>query len=238
MRRVAHRRLPLGPARDPGPGTPPAGDRAAPRPSRGAREHNLRNVTVEDPARALRLRHRCQRLGEVDARARRAASSARAEGERLAAAAGQAQEADRLGADRQGDRHRPIADRAHPAVEPRHVHRRVRPHPQAVRAGARGARPRLPAGPVLVQRPRRAVRELRRRRPDQDRDALPARRLRDVRGVQGAQVQPRDARGEVQGPHDRRRPGDERRRGARVLREHPADPPAHADAGRRRARAT
>ena len=82
---------------------------------------------------------------------------------------------------------------------------------------------RLPARAVLVQRPGRAVRELRRRRPDQDRDALPAGRLRHVRGVQGPAVQPRDARGEVQGPIDRRRARDERRGGARVLPEHPAD---------------
>ena len=94
----------------------------------------------------------------------------------------------------------------------------------------------LPAGPVLVQRAGRPLRELRGRRPDQDRDALPARRVRHVRGLQGAPVQPRDARGEVQGPLDRRRPRDERRGGARVLPEHPADPAAPADAVGRRAR--
>ena len=55
---------------------------------------------------------------------------------------GQAQAHDRLGADRQGHRHRPVADRPDAALEPGHVHGRVRPHPQAVRAGPRGAHPR------------------------------------------------------------------------------------------------
>ena len=47
--------------------------------------------------------------------------------------------------------------------------------------------------------------------------------------MQGPAVQPRDARGEVQGPLDRRRAGDERRRGAGVLPEHPGDRPPPAD---------
>ena len=78
---------------------------------------------------------------------------------------------------------------------------------QVPEAGSAGYQP----GRFSFNVARRAVRELRRRRPDQDRDALPARRVRDVRGVQGQALQPRDARGEVQGPHDRRRPRDERR---------------------------
>ena len=53
---------------------------------------------------------------------------------------------------------------------------------------------------------------------DQDRDALPARRLRAVRGVPGQALQPRDAGGRVQGQVDRRRARDDGRRGARVLR--------------------
>ena len=65
-------------------------------------------------------------------------------------------------------------------------------------------------GPVLVQRERRPLRGLRRRRHDQDRDALPARRLRAVRGVQGRPLQPRHARHHVQ--------GQEHRRGARPVR--------------------
>ena len=79
---------------------------------------------------------------------------------------------------RQGRRRRPVADRAHPAVQPGDLHRGLRPHPQAVRGDHRGEDPRLPAGPVLVQRQGRPLRGLRRRRHDQDRDELPAGRLR------------------------------------------------------------
>ena len=200
----------------------------------GVREHNLQNVTVDVPLGLFVCVTGRERFGQVDARAGRVAPGADAEGVPLSPAAREAQEAPRVGAGRQDRRHRPVADRPDPAVEPRHLHRGLRPRAQALRPGARGEAPRVPTGPLLVQRARRSVRALRRRRPDQDRDALPARRVRHVRGLQGTAVQPRDARGEVQGPVDRRRARDERRRGARVLPAHPADQAAHADALRRR----
>ena len=115
-------------------------------------------------------------------------------------------------APRQGHQHRPVADRPHAAVEPGHLHRRVRPHPQALRPDPGGEDPRLPAGPVLVQRQGRTLRGVRRRRHDQDRDALPAGRLRPVRGVQGRALQPRHARHPLQGPDHRRRAGPARAR--------------------------
>ena len=68
----------------------------------------------------------------------------------------------------------------------------------------RGQGARLPAGPVLVQRQGRPLRGVRRRRHDQDRDELPARRLRAVRGLPRRPVQPRDARGALQGQDHRR----------------------------------
>ena len=61
-------------------------------------------------------------------------------------------------------------------------------------------RARLQARPVQLQRQGRALRNVQRRRPDQDRDALPARRLCDLRGMQRQTLQPRNAGGEVQGP--------------------------------------
>ena len=64
----------------------------------------------------------------------------------------------RARARRQGDPRRPVADRAHPAVQPRDVHRRLRPRPQAVRPDPRGEDARLPAGPVLLQRQGRPLR--------------------------------------------------------------------------------
>ena len=57
-----------------------------------------------------------------------------------------------------------------------------------------------------------------------------------VRDVPRTALQPRDARGAVQGEVDRGRARDVRRGGARVLLEDPEDPPAAADAARRRAR--
>ena len=112
----------------------------------------------------------------------------------------------------------------------------LRPHPRALLAHARVEGARLQAGPLLVQRPRRPLRDVQGRRADQDRDALPARRLRAVRDVQGRAVQPRDARGAVQGQVDRRRARDVGRGGAAVLRQDPEAASAAADAARRRAR--
>ena len=80
-------------------------------------------------------------------------------------------------------------------------------------ARVRGYKP----GPLQLQRQGRPLRELQGRRDPQDRDAVPARRLRPVRGLQGQALQPRGARDPLQGQVDRRRARDDHRRGARVL---------------------
>ena len=59
---------------------------------------------------------------------------------------------------------------------------------------------RLQARPLQLQRQGRPLRGVPGRRPDQDRDALPARRLRHLRRLPRRPLQPRDAGGEVQGP--------------------------------------
>ena len=97
---------------------------------------------------------------------------------RSRAARGRAQADHRPGPARQDHRGRPVADRPHAAVEPGHLHRAVRPDPRPVLQDPGGAGARLQARAVLVQRQGRPLRGLPRRRPDQDRDALPARRLR------------------------------------------------------------
>ena len=76
------------------------------------------------------------------------------------------------------------------------------------------------------------------RRHDQDRDALPARRVRAVRGVQGRPLQPRHARHHVQGQEHRRGARHAVRGGARVLRQPAGDRPPHADAASTSASAT
>ena len=131
---------------------------------------------------------------------------------------------------------RSVADRAHAAIESGDVHRAVRSDPRAVLQDPGGAGPGLQARPVLVQRQGWPLRGVPRRRADQDRDALPARRLRALRAVPRQAVQPGDARGPLQGQDDRRRARDADRGGARVLRAHSEDPPARPGARRRRAR--
>ena len=61
---------------------------------------------------------------------------------------------DGLEADRQGDQHRPVADRADAALEPGHLHGRLRPHPPALREDARrpGRVATSPAGSASTSR--------------------------------------------------------------------------------------
>ena len=199
-----HRPVPGGQALHPGAGAAAPAQRPlaqGPRcPAEQPQEHRRRV-----PARLLRGDHRRVGIGQVDAGQRHPLPGADAEGVPVEDAARAAQRGRRRRAPRQGHRHRPVADRPHAAVQPGHLHRRVRPRPQAVRPDPRGQGARLPAGPLQLQRQRRALRGLRGRRHDQDRDALPARRVRAVRGVQGRPLQPRHARHHVQGPQHRRR---------------------------------
>ncbi len=143
-----------------------------------------------------------------------------------------------LDAARQDHRRRPVADRAHAALQPGHVHRAVRRDPRPLLEDPGGAHPRLQAGPLQLQRQGRALRGLPRRRADQDRDALPARRVRPVRAVPRQALQPRDARSALQEQEHRRRARHARRGGAEVLRAHPEDPPAPGDAATRSGSAT
>ena len=137
---------------------------------------------------------------------------------------------------RQGDQHRPEPHRAHAALQPGHLHRPVGRHPGAVRLHAGGQGARLRAGALLVQRERRPLRGVQGRRPDQDRDALPARHLRALRGVRRRTLQPRDAAGDVPRQEHRRRAGHDGGGGAGVLREHSRHQAQAADAARRGAR--
>ena len=82
---------------------------------------------------------------------------------------------------RQGDRHRSVADRPHPALQPCYLHRQLHPDPRLVRRPARKPGARLQARPLQLQREGRPLRGVPGRRRAQDRDALPARRLRHLR---------------------------------------------------------
>ena len=72
-----------------------------------------------------------------------------------------------------------------PRSNPGDLHRPVHADSRTDGRSAGRARTRLRAGPLLVQRQRRALRSLRRRRRRESRDALPARRLRALRRLHG-----------------------------------------------------
>ena len=57
----------------------------------------------------------------------------------------------------QDHQHRPVADRAHPALQPGDLHEPLRPHPPALLADPRGAGARLQARPLQFQRKRGPV---------------------------------------------------------------------------------
>jgi excinuclease ABC subunit A len=114
----------------------------------------------------------------------------------------------------------------------------LRFHPRPVRAAAGIEGARLRPRALLVQREGRPLRTLPGRRAGQDRDALPARRVREVRRVPRPALQPRDARGPVQGALDRRRARPDGRGGARVLLGGAAAAAQARHAARGRTRAT
>ena len=204
----------------------------------GATGNNLKNVTGEIPVGTFtcitgvsgggKSTFTIETLYKAAARRLNDASDAPAPHERI----------EGLRVLRQGDRHRPEPDRAHAALEPGHLHRRLHRHPRLVRrpAGSQGAR--LRAGPVLVQRQGRALRGLPGRRPDQDRDALPAGRLRHLRRLPGPALQPRDAGDAVPRQVDRRRARHDGRGGGRHVQGRAGDPRQDGDPEAGRASAT
>ncbi len=153
---------------------------------RGARQNNLKNLDVDDSARRFHRRHRRERLRQVDAGQRHPLQGALAAFLRCRRYAGRARSHRRAGADRQGDRHRSVADRPHAALESGDVHAALRRDPQSDGGDAGSAHARLRAGALFVQREGRPLRGVQGRRADQDRDALHARHLREVRCLPAA----------------------------------------------------
>ncbi len=137
---------------------------------------------------------------------------------------------------RQGHRHRPVADRPHPALEPGHLHQAVRPDPRPLHPAARRQGARLQGGPVQLQRRGGPVRGVPGQRLEPPGDGLPRRRLGHLPGLRGEAVQPRDAPRPLQGQEHQRRPGDGRPGGPGALRQRPQDRRDAPDAARRRPR--
>ena len=188
------------------------------------------------PPRHLHVRHRGLRQRQVHADRRYALPRRRAAHVRGAGPARRPRRHRRARVPRQGGGHRPVAHRPHAALQPGHLHRRLRPDPGMVRRAPGGQGARLQAGALLLQRQGRALRGLPGRRPDQDRDALPAGHLRPVRGVQGPTLQPRDPGDPLSQPVHRGRAGDDRGRCHRLLQGGAGDPQQAGDPAARRPR--
>ena len=193
------------------------GRRLARRPRR-PRAQPARTSTSSFPLGCFVVGHRRLRLGQVDPRQRHPAPRADAADLPVQGRARPPQDDRGCRAPRQGHQHRPVADRADAAVEPGDLHRRVRQHPQAVRQTPE-ARCAATSPAASRSTSRAAAARLRGRRDHQDRDALPARRVRPLRGVQGRPLQPRHARHHLQGQEHRRGARPLVRGGARVLRQ-------------------
>ena len=187
---LAHRRVPLRPAHDPGAGeAAPAHSRIVARPARGVGEQPagsrrrhparvLRHASPASPARASRRWSRtCSTAGCGSASASPTACRARAARSRAPSASPTSSWSTR-------------AARHDAARQPRDLPEGLRPHPRLLRAHRDGAPARLHAGDLLVQRRRRALRDLRRRGLREGRDAVPLRRLRDLRRVQRRALPP------------------------------------------------
>ena len=152
----------------------PAGAEGRARHPRRAREQPQGHRRQHSAGRADR-RHRRERLGQVDARQRHPLPVARQDAVQGGHRTGRARSDRGDRAARQGHRDRSVADRPDPAIQSGDLHRSLHVHPRSVRDDAGSQDPRLPAGPLLVQRQGRTLRSVSGRRRHRHRDALPAR---------------------------------------------------------------
>ena len=194
----------------------------------GAREHNLRGHRRVVSARRADLGDRCVRFRQIDSGQRHPGGRAGQPAQRRPAGPRPAYPGHRTGPPGQAGPGRPVADRPHAPIQPGHLHRGVRQDPHPVRGHHRGQSPWLPTGSVLVQRQGRSLRGVHGRRHHQDRDELPARRVRAVRGVPRRPVQPGNPGGALQGQDHLRSAGHVDRGSGGVLRADHRHPPLPA----------
>ncbi len=110
------------------------------------------------------------------------------------------------------------ADRQNAAVESGDVHQGLRPDSRAFCSAAGSPAARLCSGTFFIQRPRRPLRCVRRRRHCDGRDAVPRRCGASLRGVQRNALQGLYSRREVQGPKHPRSAVNDREGGSALLR--------------------
>ena len=105
-----------------------------------------------DPARPLRLRDGRQRLGQELAGERHPPRGPRPRPQRRRHRARRPRPDRRGRSPRQGDRHRPVADRPHAPLEPGDLHQALRRDPRPLHEAPRLQGPRLQGRPVQLQR--------------------------------------------------------------------------------------
>ena len=209
----------------------------------GARDHNLKDITVEIPAAAPGVRDRRLGLGQEHAgpgHPGAGAGAALRQGDRDAGRA--RRPARRRLAGRHGVR-RPEPDRQDRALQPGELRRRVRRDPEALRARAAGGAAQLRRRHVQLQRRQRPLPDLRRLGLRARRDAVPQRRVPALPGLRRPPVPCRDPRRDDRAPPSRRRlaqpqrrrrPRAHRRRGGAAVPRRPrGGAPAAADRRRR-----